>query len=129
MGTRLRFNVGLFHQYGVTGAKCTWNYNRETGQVEQPDNPFEYPQGSACFIQSVDDNMEDIMRLASSEAMLPKFASGTGTDLSTIRSSRENKWNEVKKAHALIRDAKELLTKMAECAWHCGDPGQRFLVA
>ena len=33
--------------------------------------------------------MEDIMRLASSEAMLPKFASGTGTDLSTIRSSRE----------------------------------------
>lgn len=231
------FNVGLFHQYGVTGAKCTWNYNRETGQVEQPDNPYEYPQGSACFIQSVDDNMEDIMRLASSEAMLFKFGSGTGTDLSTIRSSREKlsgggtpsgplsfmkvydaiagviksggktrraakmqslkvthpdilefiecKWNEEKKAHALIRegyesnfngeayssvcfqnanlsvrvtddfmtavangdkwtttwvsdkargeaptyDAKELLTKMAECAWHCGDPGQRHLVA
>ncbi len=30
------FNVGLFHQYGVTGAKCTWVYNRETSQVEQP---------------------------------------------------------------------------------------------
>lgn len=42
-----------------------------------------------CFIQSVDDNMEDIMRLAYSEAMLFKFGSGTGTDLSTIRSSKE----------------------------------------
>ncbi len=83
------FNVGLFQQYGVTGAKCNWHYNVELGQVEQPENPYEYPQGSACFIQSVDDNMEDIMRLATSEAMLFKFGSGTGTDLSTIRSSRE----------------------------------------
>lgn len=83
------FNVGLFHEYGVTGAKCTWNYNPDTCVVEQPENPYEFPQGSACFIQSVDDNMEDIMRLASSEAMLFKFGSGTGTDLSTIRSSRE----------------------------------------
>ena len=33
--------------------------------------------------------MEDIMRLATSEAMLFKFGSGTGTDLSTIRSARE----------------------------------------
>src|SRR5262249_18864340 len=39
--------------------------------------------------QSVDDNMEDIMRLATSEAMLFKFGSGTGTDLSTIRGSKE----------------------------------------
>ncbi len=83
------FNVGLFQQYGVEGAKCNWHYNVETGKVEQPDNPYEYPQGSACFIQSVNDNMEDIMRLATSEAMLFKFGSGTGTDLSTIRSSRE----------------------------------------
>ena len=83
------FNVGLFHQYGVTGAKCNWSWNPEARCVEQPENPYEFPQGSACFIQSVDDNMEDIMRLATSEAMLFKFGSGTGTDLSTIRSSRE----------------------------------------
>jgi ribonucleoside-diphosphate reductase alpha chain len=178
--------------------------------------------------------MEDIMRLACSEAMLFKFGSGTGTDLSTIRSQREKlsgggtpsgplsfmrvydsiagvvksggktrraakmqslkiwhpdvlefiecKWAEEKKAHALIRegyesnfngeayssvcfqnanlsvrvtdeymaavrdnkqwktrwisektqgeapsyDAKELLNKMAECAWHCGDPGVQY---
>lgn len=83
------FNVGLFNQYGVTGAKCNWRWNTETGTTEQPDNPYEYPQGSACFIQSVDDNMEAIMRLATSEAMLFKFGSGTGTDLSTLRSHRE----------------------------------------
>ncbi|MGE0607006.1 MAG: vitamin B12-dependent ribonucleotide reductase [Pirellulales bacterium] len=83
------FNVGLFHQYGVKGAACNWRWDPETTEVSQPDNPYEYPQGSACFIQSVKDNMEDIMELARSEAMLFKFGSGTGTDLSTLRSHRE----------------------------------------
>ncbi|MFO0901453.1 MAG: vitamin B12-dependent ribonucleotide reductase [Pirellulales bacterium] len=83
------FNVGLYTQYGVTGSKCNWRWNEAAQDVEQPENPYEFPQGSACFIQSVDDNMEDIMRLATSEAMLFKFGSGTGTDLSTIRSHRE----------------------------------------
>ena len=83
------FNVGLYHQYGVKGAMCNWHWNAETEEVEQPKNPYEFPQASACFIQSVDDNMEDIMELARSEAMLFKFGSGTGTDLSTLRSCRE----------------------------------------
>ncbi len=83
------FNVGLFHQYGVKGAQCNWHWDAETELVAQPENPYEYPQGSACFIQHVDDNMEDIMELARSEAMLFKFGSGTGTDLSTLRSHRE----------------------------------------
>lgn len=83
------FNVGLYHQYGVSGAKCNWRWDPQSQTVVQPDNPYEYPQGSACFIQSVGDNMEDIMNLAQSEAMLFKFGSGTGTDLSTLRSKRE----------------------------------------
>ncbi len=83
------FNVGLYHQYGVTGSKCNWRWNPTTQNVEQPENPYEYPQGSACFIQHVADNMEDIMRLATSEAMLFKFGSGTGSDMSTLRSHRE----------------------------------------
>jgi ribonucleoside-diphosphate reductase alpha chain len=83
------FNVGLFHQYGVKGAACNWRWDEATREVVQPPNPYEYPQGSACFIQSVQDNMEDIMELARSEAMLFKFGSGTGTDLSTLRSQRE----------------------------------------
>ena len=83
------FNVGLFHQYGIKGAQCNWHWDAEAGEVKQPENPYEYPQGSACFIQSVQDDMEDIMELARSEAMLFKFGSGTGTDLSTLRSHRE----------------------------------------
>ena len=83
------FNVGLYHQYGVKGAACNWHWDKESEQVEKPDNPYEYPQASACFIQSVQDSMEDIMELARSEAMLFKFGSGTGTDLSTLRSHRE----------------------------------------
>jgi len=85
------FNVGLYHQYGVgkDSAKGNWYYNRKTGEAERANTQYEYPQGSACFIQSVQDNMEDIMRLAYSEAMLFKYGSGTGTDLSPIRSSKE----------------------------------------
>ena len=229
------FNVGLYHQYGITGAKCNWHYDVKARRVVQPENPYEFPQGSACFIQSVDDNMEAIMHLATSEAMLFKFGSGTGTDLSTIRSCREKlsgggrpsgplsfmrvydqiaavvksggktrraakmqslkvwhpdiqefiecKWKEEQKAHTLIEsgkyeanfngeayssvlfqnanlsvrvtdefmetvekggrwatrwvskngrgeppayDARHLLRRMAECAWHCGDPGMQY---
>ena len=83
------FNVGLYHQYGVSTDPCNWRWNEETQLPEQPQNPYVFPQGSACFIQSVGDNMEEIMSLATSEAMLFKFGSGTGTDLSTIRSHRE----------------------------------------
>jgi len=46
-------------------------------------------QASACFINSVEDTMESIMDLAKTEAMLFKGGSGTGSNLSQIRSSRE----------------------------------------
>ncbi|MEZ6058325.1 MAG: vitamin B12-dependent ribonucleotide reductase [Planctomycetaceae bacterium] len=83
------FNVGIWSQYGVKGCQGNYCYDPEKKVTFRPETPYEYPQASACFIQSVDDNMEDIMRLATSEAMLFKFGSGTGTDLSTIRSSKE----------------------------------------
>src|ERR1700746_2864807 len=85
------FNVGLYHQYGTGRDAGAGNYfyNRETGVAERAPTQYEYPQGSACFIQSVDDTMEDIMRLATSEAMLFKYGSGTGSALSTLRSTRE----------------------------------------
>jgi len=47
------------------------------------------PQCSACFINSVEDTMSSIMDLAKTEAMLFKFGSGAGSNLSTIRSSKE----------------------------------------
>ncbi len=85
------FNVGLYHQYGVgkNSSKGNWYFNRKTQEAERAKTQYEYPQGSACFIQSVEDNMESIMHLAYSEAMLFKYGSGTGTDLTPIRSSRE----------------------------------------
>ena len=48
------------------------------------------PQCSACFINSVEDTMESILTLAKTEGMLFKFGSGTGTNLSSLRSSRES---------------------------------------
>ncbi|MDR1958243.1 MAG: vitamin B12-dependent ribonucleotide reductase [Planctomycetaceae bacterium] len=83
------FNVGLYHQYGIRGTQCNWRWSEPHGEAVQPQNPYEYPQASACFIQSVEDNMEAIMDLARSEALLFKFGSGTGSDLSTLRSCRE----------------------------------------
>jgi len=49
----------------------------------------EHPQCSACFINSVQDSMSSIMDLAKTEAMLFKFGSGAGSNLSTLRSSKE----------------------------------------
>ena len=50
----------------------------------------ERPQCSACFINSVADTMESILTLAKTEGMLFKWGSGTGTNLSSIRSSRSS---------------------------------------
>lgn len=49
----------------------------------------EHPQCSACFINSVQDDMRSILNLAVTEGMLFKFGSGTGTNLSSLRSSKE----------------------------------------
>ncbi|HEY1169781.1 MAG TPA: vitamin B12-dependent ribonucleotide reductase [Verrucomicrobiae bacterium] len=85
------FNVGLYHEYGIgkNSARGNWFYNHAKGEAERAATQYEYPQGSACFIQSVEDNMESIMHLAYAEAMLFKYGSGTGSDLSPIRSSKE----------------------------------------
>jgi ribonucleoside-diphosphate reductase alpha chain len=190
------------------------------------------PQCSACFINSVHDNMESIMGLTRTEGMLFKWGSGTGTNFSELRGSKETlsgggiasgpvsfmkgfdafagviksggktrraakmvilnvehpdivefiecKYKEEQKAHALIREgynsaidgeaytsiffqnanhsvrvsddfmraveqdkdwwtknitdgqpaeklrARDLLYKMAESTWHCGDPGMQY---
>src|SRR5262245_13703622 len=49
----------------------------------------EKPQCSACFINSVEDTMGSILELAKTEGMLFKWGSGTGSNLSAIRSSKE----------------------------------------
>jgi len=51
--------------------------------------PGRSQQASACFINSVQDSMESILELVKTEGMLFKFGSGTGTNLSVLRSSKE----------------------------------------
>ena len=48
-----------------------------------------HPQVSACFINSVQDTMQSILELAKTEGMLFKYGSGTGSNLSALRSSKE----------------------------------------
>ncbi len=85
------FNVGLWHVYGVRGNTAGWRWDDEKGEAVQiPEGEsYVYPQGSACFIQGIEDNMESIFDLVKSEAMLFKYGSGTGTDLTKLRSTRE----------------------------------------
>lgn len=85
------FNVGLHHIYqiGENKGKGGWHWHQPSQKTKRAPSPYIYPQASACFIQGVKDDMEDIMRLATAEAMLFKYGSGTGSDLSTLRSSRE----------------------------------------
>ncbi len=70
----------LLHQFAAFNSPVWFN----VGLADQP-----RPQCSACFINSVDDTMDSILTLAKTEGMLFKFGSGTGTNLSPIRSSRE----------------------------------------
>jgi ribonucleoside-diphosphate reductase alpha chain len=85
------FNLGLYQRYGIgeDSARGNLYWNKEKEAVARAANQYTYPQCSACFIQHVDDNLESIMDLARAEAMLFKFGSGSGTDLSSIRSVRE----------------------------------------
>lgn len=50
----------------------------------------DHPQCSACFINSVDDSMNSILGLVKTEGMLFKYGSGTGSNLSSLRSSHEH---------------------------------------
>jgi ribonucleoside-diphosphate reductase alpha chain len=84
------FNVGLYDIYGHTSSnRSCYGWDAIAQAIMPVTDSYARPQASACFIQSVEDTMEGIMQLASSEAMLFKYGSGTGTDLSTLRSSRE----------------------------------------
>ena len=69
----------LINQYAAFNSPVWFNVGIE-----------ETPQCSACFINSVEDTMESIMDLAKREALLFKWGSGTGSNLSTLRSSKES---------------------------------------
>ena len=74
----------LLHQKACFNSPVWFNLG-----VVEPDGRMVPQQASACFINSVEDDMGSIMDLARVEAMLFKGGSGTGTNLSYVRSSVE----------------------------------------
>jgi ribonucleoside-diphosphate reductase alpha chain len=66
-----------------------WHWNPITSNVEFGVTGYTKPQCSACFINSVKDSLDSILTLAKTEGMLFKWGSGTGTNLSPLRSSNE----------------------------------------
>ena len=84
------FNVGLFHEYGINGSGGNYYFDLDKNNTVQSANAYEHPQCSACFIQSVNDDLMSIFDLVKSEARLFKYGSGSGTNFSALRSHFEH---------------------------------------
>jgi ribonucleoside-diphosphate reductase alpha chain len=82
------FNVGCDRIEPNSDAQ-NWHWNPATARVEFGVTGYSAPQCSACFINSVKDSLDSILTLAKTEGMLFKWGSGTGTNLSSLRSSTE----------------------------------------
>jgi ribonucleotide reductase alpha subunit len=89
------FNVGLHHEYGIRGSGGNWAWDPDAELLDkgaafvETDTGYARPQGSACFIQSIQDDMMSIYDLVKSEARLFKHGSGTGTNFSALRGRQE----------------------------------------
>jgi ribonucleoside-diphosphate reductase alpha chain len=82
------FNVGC-DRLEPNSDGTNWHWNPQAARVEFAATGYKNPQCSACFINSVNDSLDSILTLAKTEGMLFKWGSGTGTNLSPLRSSTE----------------------------------------
>src|SRR5271165_4177877 len=82
------FNVGCDRIEPNSDAQ-NWHWNEVEQKVEFSSVGYKKPQCSACFINSVQDSLDSILTLAKTEGMLFKWGSGTGSNLSPLRSSAE----------------------------------------
>ncbi len=80
------FNVGL-DRYGIRGSGG--NFYVDKGKLHTTKDAYSHPQASACFIQSVEDDLMSLFELAKNEAKIFKYGSGTGTNFSRIRGAME----------------------------------------
>ncbi len=87
------FNTGLQWAYGITGTPQGHYYiDPTTGVLNKSEDAYTHPQPHACFIQKVNDDLVNeggIFDLVTREARLFKFGSGTGSNFSALRSSKE----------------------------------------
>ena len=82
------FNVGIYHEYSIKGNGENYAWDGQKG-YKLVENQYEHPQGSACFIQSVKDDLGNIFELMKNEAKLFKYGSGTGSNMSHLRGANE----------------------------------------
>src|SRR5580698_3258571 len=82
------FNVGCDRLEPLSDG-LNWHWDAVTGGVKYSATGYRNPQCSACFINAVEDSLDSILTLAKTEGMLFKWGSGTGTNLSSIRGSKE----------------------------------------
>ena len=83
------FNCGLHHEYGIGGSGGSFAVDLETDTVNLTTDSYSRPQVSACFIQSVNDDLMSIFDLVKNEARVFKYGSGTGTNFSKLRGRME----------------------------------------
>jgi ribonucleoside-diphosphate reductase alpha chain len=84
------FNCGLAARYGIYGrAVGTWAWDEKQRTVVEATDSYTRPQLSACFIQSIEDDLLDIAEAVKREMRLFKFGSGTGTNFGRIRAEGE----------------------------------------
>ncbi len=83
------FNAGI-QEYNIdSGGVSAYIWDEASGKAIRSNKRMDRPQCSACFILSMEDNMDSIMAVQVAEANLFKAGSGTGTNRSTLRSSKE----------------------------------------
>lgn len=83
------FNAGIQEYNSNAGGVSAYVWDAENKRIMKAIKTMDRPQCSACFIQSIEDNMDSIMEVQVAEANLFKAGSGTGTNRSPLRSSRE----------------------------------------
>jgi ribonucleotide reductase alpha subunit len=83
------FNVGLAQRYAIRSQGGNWHYDEALGRAVETEDAYTNPQGSACFIQGVEDDLMSIFELVKNEARLFKYGSGTGTNFSALRGHQE----------------------------------------
>lgn len=87
------FNTGLHYAYGIEGSQQGHYYvDPDTKEMKKSKDAYSRPQPHACFIQSVNDDLvgeNGIFDLATREARIFKYGSGTGTNFSSLRGAGE----------------------------------------
>jgi ribonucleoside-diphosphate reductase alpha chain len=83
------FNVGIQEYDREAGGVSSWVWNSSDNAIVRSKKTMDRPQCSACFIQGVEDTIDSIMNIQVAETNLFKAGSGSGSNRSALRSSKE----------------------------------------